>query len=744
MNRHQNICRLLIQSALVVLFCWSCTDSANPDVVDGDLDAEDDALVDADSDSDDDGDLGDGDFEQEGEVEPIWPEACATAENQLGYMVCLQELSDAEDWVAVSLGVVAMEQVRASKYLLPARHDSRLPGLIMNVNRFMMHLEFMVRSFPELFAGTTGPEYNMLILDPEAREFYAGNVMEYDTEFGTIYGFNIWEDPANPQGGISCAQVAKVYDDMADIFLLRPLAFVPEGARQIDMARSCALPDIYSPEANFDYEVYNSGVGYGTIRRFYIHQLADAMAEGAFGWQDILVLDVAPTDIDRVVSGIVTGSRQGVLSHLNIRSAARGTPNGYLRNAFDALEDWDGKLVRLELGADSWNIEEASPEDAEKWWEQIRPEPVAIPEADLNYDQMPGLLEVDVRTKAARKRNTSRFGSKGANLALLYQSIDADYQLTGFLLPFHYYHQFMNDNSWSVDLGQYVENLSFTETVARFLDDANFQSDPGYRRSRLESLRMAMQAAVIAPDLLQNLKSRIEEVFGSDRVMLRFRSSSNAEDSLEFSGAGLYDSTRACLADEFDEDKHGPSLCDTDGIGERTLSRALRQVWASLWNFEAYDEREWYGIDHSKVVMAVLVNTRSKNEQANIVAFTGNPTAEDDDRYLVNAQAGELSVVLPDPGIWPERVLLSLSPNGQVTDIERVRASSELEAGQVVLDDAVLQDMGAVLFDMAASIPIDATVPTGGEVLLDSEWKVLEDGRLIVKQVRPFLKPETY
>ena len=35
---------------------------------------------------------------------------------------------------------------------------------------------------------------------------------------------------------------------------------------------------------------------------------------------------------------------------------------------------------------------------------------------------------------------------------------------------------------------------------------------------------------------------------------------------------------------------------------------------------------------------------------------------------------------------------------------------------------------------------MDELVPATADVLLDTEWKVLADGRLIVKQVRPFLR----
>src|SRR5690606_37153974 len=43
---------------------------------------------------------------------------------------------------------------------------------------------------------------------------------------------------------------------------------------------------------------------------------------------------------------------------------------------------------------------------------------------------------------------------------------------------------------------------------------------------------------------------------------IRFRSSTNVEDSEQFSGAGLYDSYSGCLADDLDEDSAGPSHCD--------------------------------------------------------------------------------------------------------------------------------------------------------------------------------------
>jgi len=289
-----------------------------------------------------------------------------------------------------------------------------------------------------------------------------------------------------------------------------------------------------------------------------------------------------------------------------------------------------------------------------------------------------------------------------------------------------------------VDLGNGPETLTFAETIDRYLDDAAFLSDGALRRERLAMLEDAMQAAPCDPDFVAALDVEIVATFGSDDVMERFRSSSNAEDALTFSGAGLYDSTSACLADENDADAIGPSHCDPDQPAERTLCRAMTRVWASLWTMKAFEEREWYGIDHRQVVMGILVDTRTKGERANVVAFSGNPLLAGDDRYLINAQAGELDVVASEPGVWPEKDLLAME-NGVVTDIERARGSTELPEGEWVLDDARLEELGAALWTIVEVYPVDAEAPPGADILLDTEWKIRSDGQLVVKQVRPFL-----
>jgi hypothetical protein len=387
---------------------------------------------------------------------------------------------------------------------------------------------------------------------------------------------------------------------------------------------------------------------------------------------------------------------------------------------------WEGELVRIACGAAGLGVAPATREEAEAWWEQLRPSPVSLPEPDLDFGSMPGLLEMPAATAAERTLGVRRYGAKASNLGTLYQRIDPALRLgPGFAIPMRYYQE-------------HLVAGGFDETIADLLADDELATDGAARRVALAALRESIAAAPCDPELLAAIGDRIGEVFGDPGVMVRFRSSSNAEDALDFSGAGLYSSRSVCLADDLDGDDAGPSRCDPSEAKERGVCSGLKEVWASLWRPQAYNERAWYGIDHSRAAMAILVNPRAAAERANIVAFTGNPLGPDLDRYLVNAQTGELDVVSSRPGVWPEKDLLTIE-DARVVAIERVRGSSELEPGDHVLDDLRLRELGAGLVAIAGLFPVDGTPPEGRRVLLDTEWKITADGRLVIKQVRPFI-----
>ena len=75
-----------------------------------------------------------------------------------------------------------------------------------------------------------------------------------------------------------------------------------------------------------------------------------------------------------------------------------------------------------------------------------------------------------------------------------------------------------------------------------------------------------------------------------------------------------------------------------------------------------------------------------------------------------------------------------LPATGGVQRISRSSLAAE------VLSDAQLKTLADRLATIEAVYPVDDPAPAGHDVVLDTEWKVLADGRLVVKQVRPFLR----
>jgi len=147
--------------------------------------------------------------------------------------------------------------------------------------------------------------------------------------------------------------VRGAYERLAETFALRPFVYAPTHPVAIDRARGwedpgfpIAFPGDNPPPA---YEPYTLGANYGRVRVMTLAQLEQVNRDGSISWQDILALDLAPTDVEGVLAAVVTGGRQGELGHLAVRTARRGTPNAYVQNAHEAFGPFEGQLVRLEV-----------------------------------------------------------------------------------------------------------------------------------------------------------------------------------------------------------------------------------------------------------------------------------------------------------------------------------------------------------------------------------------------------------
>ncbi len=665
---------------------------------------------------------------------------CGEAAERVDKRVCVHELADTPTWDAISIGYSKRKDVRKlGKYLVPARPEARLPTVFNESNAYRLHFCMLSEGFEPLFPGFTYPDYNAFVYRRKAREMFAGNIYEFSGEdLERRFGFTV-ETPDDADELLTEPEVYSIYRHIQDRLGLGEIGYVPNGEAQQAAADAWVDPRVPIAEGGaetINYEAYSTGITYGRVRRYTSAELASAA--GSFGWQDILVLESAPSDLSGVMAGVITGARQDVLSHLNVLAARRGTPNIYVASPLTAFASFDGELVRLAVSDTIYSMEKAELAEAEKFWAEQRPSVAVEHLPDPDFEATLDVLEIPAATAEERGLAVGRFGGKVTGLATLYATLDPSYQTPAFGIPTAHYLRFMQDNSWTLTIAGSEQTLSYAETIAAWLDDPSFRSDTATRRAWLSALAAEMvQRGKVDPALLNELRARIPAVFGDDESMVRFRSSSNAEDGLEFNGAGLYLSESGCALDA-DGSSGGASACDADK-GRRPLDRALKLVWASLWGFGAFEEREFYQIDHRDVAMGVLVSTRYEDEKANGVAFTGNPTVPNDGRYTINAQLGEVDVVSPPPGTIAELDRLTVS-DGEVVAIDRIALSSLVKPGEVVLSDAQLEELGAVLADVAATYPVELGEHLPEDVLLDFEFKISAAGTLVIKQVRPFLR----
>src|SRR5262249_28627994 len=197
------------------------------------------------------------------------------------------------------------------------------------------------------------------------------------------------------------------------------------------------------------------------------------------------------------------------------------------------------------------------------------------------------------------------FGGKSANLGeVLNARLPGIIVPNGFTIPFYYYDEFIKRN-----------NLD--DAIFGLLNDQKFVHDPAYRRKQLVQLRQKIETAEFSPELRKSVLEKVAREYAGKGLFVR--SSSNSEDLPNFSGAGLYTTV--------------PNV-----RGDEQLIDAIRKVWASLWNFEAYEARERASVDHSKIFMAVVLEGGEKSERCGVRSRTDRVATMKKSAMLIIAQ----------------------------------------------------------------------------------------------------------
>lgn len=486
------------------------------------------------------------------------------------------------------------------------------------------------RVVPALSSFNTTEYYS-----PE-RRFILGALTYYE-------GPEVWAYEISPYDNASAEMIGTAYKKIADAcYCGKDLFFHPTSQAVEDEAKK--LPNTVkvittdSLYKGIDYQPLNYATSIGRL----VFMTAKKLETSYVGFRDIVVLDAVPNDIS-VVSGIITQEFQTPLSHINVLSQNRGTPNMGLRGASTnaTLKALEGKWVKLTVGAFSWSATEVTQAEADKWWEDHKPATVGVPNMDTATKDLRDVEEIlDIKGLGlgpALKKAIPAYGGKTSHFSAFphMDTTKVTYE-KAFGIPVFYY--------W-----QHMEKHGLNDSVKKWLDDSAFKADPAVRDGRLKTLRQLIEASPIDSSFWKLLNDKLDRKYpGVNKI--RFRSSTNAEDLDGFTGAGLYDS------------KTGDRTDPSDPIAE-----ALTEVWASVWYFRAFEERSYRNIDHKNVGMAILVHNAHPEEEANGVAITANvfdPLLLEPGFY-VNVQVGEASVVQPEGGATTDQFIYHFDMPGQ-------------------------------------------------------------------------------
>ncbi len=383
-----------------------------------------------------------------------------------------------------------------------------------------------------------------------------------------------------------------------------------------------------------EFSIENTGVGYGYLK--FIPRAETDQLVTTLTYQMIPIFESLPLDLG-VVAGVITEEPQTPLSHVNIKSKNRGTPNVFIKNASQDVRIKDllsrGALVRFELKNEVMNLREASLSEAQAYWNAQRNQKPAIQlRADLN--------EKRIRTSDQIGFNdVISVGAKAANYCEATHFLPEAFR-SGFAVPFYYYREFISNNQFDAQqtLQQYMTSL---------LENPRIKTDRQFLVDSLAALQNRMQAEdmVVNPELVAQIKALSEKMYPNQRM--RLRSSTNSEDMPQFTGAGLYDS------EAYDPMKP-----------KKTIQKALKLVWSSVWNLRAFDERELFKINHLDVSMAVLVSPAYPDEVANGVGVSKNIIDPKlGPGVYLNIQKGSEAVTNPNPDITPDQILVLLKKN---------------------------------------------------------------------------------
>jgi len=622
------------------------------------------------------------------------------------------------------------------------------PGTVVfqQSNQFRFHYDFATLHLPP-FVGTTRAQFDAGTLHINGQQAVLGAVLfpPFESsgaanEFAVqIVGQDVY--PREFVRGVFNTVKTKVIGNPAAIPLYMP-TFEQQALAESEATwfQSQGITVASAGRWARGNAVYAPGWALGRLKFVTASQIAAAYGAGTLLPTDILLTDGVPAEVP-YVAGIVSLSPGIPSSHVAILSASYGVPFTYLASASDAAraQALAGRRVLLRaysvFGRGTVTLVDTT-------------DTLTQPQVDelLALNSPPTLDITPMAHRGAYSLNTdpltpadSRYvGGKAAHYGILRRAIQSNVR-PGAALTF---------DLWNAYMQQTLTNgRTLRQEIHARLDQHTWPpANMAALRADLEAVRTlftSTSTTAFSPPLQAAVLSTLQDPQYNFQpgVKIRFRSSTNVEDADDFTGAGLYDSFSGCLADELDADTVGPSICDPTEANERGVFRAIRRVYASFYNENAFIQRRRFNINEDQVGMAVLVHHSfpDETEMANGVAVltrSGPNTFE----IQLTTQLGATSITNPEDGSTPEQVEVWAFSGSMFPTL--VRSSDRVQLGATVMEwDTDYRALANLLITSSNRY----TTETGLQGhSLDFEFKKTTfGGALEIKQMRPLPRPVT-
>jgi hypothetical protein len=509
------------------------------------------------------------------------------------------------------------------------------------------------------------------------------------------FTFEFWE------GDLIGADLIKLTNDVINKAFFTQVAFKPNSIRQEDLSAELKIPKISADEIskNQEYLALNTALGRGRIH--VIDKLDDTVEIGS---NEIVVLNELPLDLPPV-AGIIISKASSPLSHVNLLAKGWNIPNAYIKNANELFKKYDGKWWEFETKLTDYTIKPCLKEclDIKDIDDKTNGRLPKSPPSNIGVTKLASLSEM-------RKKDSIIYGSKAANLGEVVRlnklkNFDVP---DGFGIPFVYYKEFMESNG-------------FDKIVDDLRDSNDFVHNPSVRRKKLEELRATIQNGKFDEKLKAEIIEKWKGALGGQPVYVR--SSSNAEDTGNFSGAGLYSSVENVTEDE-------------------KIIEAVKTVWASVWNYKAYEARERNFVEHSDTYMAVLIQVGVKMDNGGVMITKDPYDKENKGAVYIAVTWGHNVGVTGEQKAIPEQILFSPKSNSVqvltrsdqatmfIADVNGGLKEVPFTSKRRILSDAVARNLVKIANQIKRMF---------GGVEQDIEWGIMK-GRVYIVQSRPYVE----